>query len=77
MLGSTTRRTHAEEKEHAYPQTHSGMTGVQTLVPIMLDHVAAGRLTLERPRGPDERGPQRIFGIANKGRIAVGYSTRT
>src|SRR6185437_14821327 len=35
-----------EEKAHPYPKTHSGMTGVQTLVPIMLDHVNAGRLTL-------------------------------
>ena len=35
-----------EEKAHAYPKTHSGMTGVQTLVPIMLDHVNAGRLSL-------------------------------
>ena len=35
-----------EEKAQPYPKTHSGMTGVQTLVPIMLDHVNAGRLSL-------------------------------
>ena len=35
-----------EEKAHPYPKTHSGMTGVQTLVPLMLDHVNAGRLSL-------------------------------
>jgi dihydroorotase len=62
-----------EEKSHAYPKTHSGMTGVQTLVPIMLDHVNAGRLSLARFVDLTSAGPARIFGIAGKGRIAVGY----
>jgi dihydroorotase len=49
------------------------MTGVQTLVPIMLDHVNAGRLTLERLVDMTSAGPKRLFGIARKGRIAAGY----
>ena len=49
------------------------MTGVQTLVPIMLDHVNAGRLTLARFVDLTSAGPARMFGIAGKGRIAVGY----
>jgi dihydroorotase len=49
------------------------MPGVQTLVPVMLDHVNAGRLTLARLVDLTSAGPQRIFGIAAKGRIAVGY----
>jgi dihydroorotase len=49
------------------------MTGVQTLVPIMLDHVNAGRLTLERFVDLTSHGPKRLFGIAGKGRLAVGY----
>ena len=56
-----------------YPASHSGMPGVQTLVPIMLDHVNAGRLSLERFVDLSSAGPQRIFGLAGKGRIAVGY----
>ncbi len=44
-----------EEKAQPYPKTHSGMTGVQTLVPIMLDHVNAGRLSLAALRRPDQR----------------------
>ncbi len=56
-----------------YPNTPSGMPGVQTLVPLLLDHVAAGRLTLERFVDLTSHGPNRIFGIANKGRLAVGY----
>jgi dihydroorotase len=49
------------------------MTGVQTLVPLMLDHVSNGRLTLERFVDLTSAGPQRLFGIARKGRLAVGY----
>ncbi len=73
VLGSDHAPHTREEKEHAYPATHSGMTGVQTLVPIMLDHVNAGRLTLERFVDLTSAGPKRLFGLARKGRIAVGY----
>jgi len=46
---------------------------VQTLVPVMLDHVNAGRLTLQRFVDLTSAGPSRVYGIANKGRIAAGY----
>ncbi len=49
------------------------MPGVQTLVPVMLTHVAQGRLTLERFVDLTAHGPQRVFGLADKGRLAVGY----
>ena len=62
-----------EEKAHPYPKTHSGMNGVQTLVPIMLDHVNDGRLSLQRLVDLTSAGPARLFGIAAKGRIAAGY----
>lgn len=73
ILGSDHAPHTHEEKHHAYPASHSGMTGVQTLVPVMLDHVAAGRLTLERFVDLSSAGPARLFNIAAKGRIAVGY----
>jgi len=73
VLGSDHAPHTRDEKEHPYPQSHSGMTGVQTLVPIMLDHVNAGRLSLERFVDLTSHGPQRLFGIRNKGRIAIGY----
>ena len=73
ILGSDHAPHTREEKDHPYPQSHSGMTGVQTLVPIMLDHVNAGRMSLERFVDMTSAGPQRLFGIAGKGRIAVGY----
>ncbi|MEL6782561.1 MAG: amidohydrolase family protein, partial [Pseudomonadota bacterium] len=62
-----------EEKSKPYPASPSGMPGVQTLVPVMLTHVNAGKLTLRRFVELTSAGPQRVFGIANKGRIAEGY----
>ena len=62
-----------EEKARPYPRSPSGLTGVQTTVPIMLNHVAQGRLTLQRFVDLMSAGPARIFGIAGKGRIALGY----
>jgi dihydroorotase len=73
VLGSDHAPHTLDEKAKPYPQSPSGMTGVQTLVPIMLDHVNKGRLTLERFVDLTSHGPQRIFNIANKGRIAEGY----
>ncbi|MGD9783569.1 MAG: dihydroorotase [Hyphomicrobiaceae bacterium] len=73
VLGSDHAPHTREEKDHAYPASHSGMTGVQTLVPVMLDHVNAGRLSLARFVDLTSHGPQRLFGIVGKGRIAVGY----
>jgi len=39
----------------------------------MLTHVAEGRLTLERLVDLTSHGANRIFGLADKGRLAVGY----
>src|SRR5262245_15448641 len=73
VLGSDHAPHTREEKAKTYPASPSGMTGVQTLVPIMLDHVHAGRLSLLRFVDLTSAGPARLFGIAAKGRIAVGY----
>ncbi len=73
VIGSDHAPHTLEEKAKPYPQSPSGMPGVQTLVPIMLDHVNAGRLSLSRFVDLTSHGPARIFGIAGKGRIAVGY----
>jgi dihydroorotase len=62
-----------DEKAQPYPASPSGMPGVQTLVPVMLDHVAAGRLTLERLVDLVCAGPARVWGLASKGRLAIGY----
>ena len=73
VLGSDHAPHTLEEKAKPYPASPSGMTGVQTLVPVMLDHVAKGRLSLERFVDLTSASPQRIFGLSGKGRIAVGW----
>lgn len=65
---------HARDaKEKPWPTCHSGLTGVQTLVPVMLDHVNAGRLSLGRMVDLMSAGPARVYGVAGKGRLAAGY----
>ena len=73
ILGSDHAPHTLEEKARPYPQSPSGMPGVQTLVPVMLDHVARGRMSLQRFMDMTSAGPARLFGIAGKGRIAAGY----
>ena len=73
VLGSDHAPHTKDEKARVYPASPSGMPGVQTLLPIMLTHVAEGRLSLERLVDLTSHGPQRIFGLADKGRVAEGY----
>ena len=73
VLGSDHAPHTREEKARPYPQSPAGMPGVQTLVPVMLTHVAEGRLSLERFIDLTSHGAQRVFAIANKGRMAVGW----
>ena len=73
VLGSDHAPHTLEEKARLYPASPSGMPGVQTLLPVMLTHVAAGKLSLERLVDLTSAGAQRVFGTAGKGRMAVGY----
>ncbi|GAA5103768.1 dihydroorotase [Bartonella jaculi] len=73
VLGSDHAPHTLEEKRKPYPASPSGMTGVQTTVAIMLTHVNAGKISLERFVDLTSHGPSRIFGISRKGRLAVGY----
>jgi len=73
VLGSDHAPHTIEEKANPYPASPSGMPGVQTLLPLLLDHVAKGRTTLARLIDLTSAGPQRVFGLVGKGRIAAGY----
>jgi dihydroorotase len=73
VIGSDHAPHTREEKQQAYPSSPSGMPGVQTLVPLMLDHVNKGCLSLQRFVDLTSHGPNRLFGIAGKGRLARGY----
>ena len=73
VIGSDHAPHTLEEKARPYPHSPSGMTGVQTIVPLLLDHMNAGRVSLARLVDLTSAGPARLFGIAQKGRVAVGY----
>lgn len=62
-----------DEKAKPYPASPSGMPGVQTLLPLLLDHLSAGRVTLERVVDLTSAGAVRLFGLTAKGRIAPGF----
>ena len=73
VVGSDHAPHTAEAKALPYPKSPSGMPGVQTLLPLLLDHANAGRLTLQRLVDLTSAGAGRLFQIAGKGRLAVGY----
>jgi dihydroorotase len=73
VIGSDHAPHTLEEKAGSYPATPSGMTGVQTLLPLMLDHCHHGRLSLERLVELTSANAARLFGIAGKGALEVGY----
>ena len=60
-------------KEKEYPNSPSGMPGVQTLLPVMLNHVNDGKLSLKQFINLVCENPVKIFGIKNKGFIKKGY----
>jgi dihydroorotase len=72
VIGSDHAPHTREEKARPYPASPSGMPGVQTLLPVMLTHVHEGRLSLPRLVELVASGPARVYGIARKGRIAIG-----
>ena len=73
VLGTDHAPHTLEEKAMPYPASPSGMPGVQTLVPLMLDWVSKGALSLERFVDMTSHGVQRVWGLVGKGRLAVGY----
>tara|TARA_Y100000590_G_scaffold305488_1_gene344579 strand:- start:110 stop:1420 length:1311 start_codon:yes stop_codon:yes gene_type:complete len=62
-----------KDKEKTYPNSPSGMPGVQTLVTLMLNHINEGKLTLEQFVNFVCENPVKIFGIQDKGFIKKDY----
>ena len=73
MLTSAHNPISVDQKDQDYPNCPSGAPSVQTMVPLMLDQVSKGAISLETLADLTSAGPARIFNVANKGRIAVGY----
>ncbi len=61
-----------EEKEADYWEAPSGVPGLETMLPLLLDAVNKGRMTLQQLARLTSENPARLFGIKNKGRIAIG-----
>lgn len=72
VIGSDHAPHTVEEKNKGYPNTPSGMPGVQTILPVMLNHVNDGRLSLEKLTQMMTENVRDIFKLKNKGRIQVG-----
>ena len=73
VLGSDHAPHTKENKKKIYPNSPSGMPGVQTIFPVMLDHVNNNKLSLEQLIKLMCENPCKIFGIKNKGFIKEGY----
>ncbi len=72
VLGSDHAPHLKKNKDKEYPNTPSGMPGVQTIFPVMLDHVNNGKLSLQQLINLMCENPCKIFGIKNKGYIKEG-----
>lgn len=62
-----------EEKAQPYPKSPSGMPGVQTMLPVLLDYCSQGRLTIEKVVRMGAERPAELYGIANKGHIKPSF----
>jgi len=62
-----------KNKQKEYPDSPSGMPGVQTLLPVMLNHINEGRLKLDQLVKLLCENPTNIFRIQNKGFINKSF----
>jgi len=73
VIGSDHAPHTKEEKDKGYPHSPSGMPGVQTILNIMLDHVNAGKLSLEKLVDLLSQRPAELYSLKNKGKLMLGY----
>ena len=73
VIGSDHAPHTLTEKQKKYPQSPSGMPGVQTLLPLMLDHVHRGQLSLNQLVRMACVMPAKIYSLKNKGMIQIGF----
>jgi len=73
VLGSDHAPHTKEEKQRTYPNSPSGLTGVQTILPLMLNHVNEGKLSLSKLVELLCYNPAQLFKIKNKGELKVGF----
>ncbi|MGK7883322.1 MAG: dihydroorotase, partial [Crocosphaera sp.] len=62
-----------EEKGKAYPNSPSGMPGVETSLPLMLTQAMAGKCSVSQVSSWMSTKPAEAYKIPNKGLIKTGY----
>lgn len=60
------------EKDASILEAPSGVPGVETALPLLLEEVRQGRLTFDRVRDLTAANPARLFDLPQKGRIESG-----
>ncbi len=73
IIGSDHAPHTLSEKKKKYPSSPSGMVGIQTLVPVMLNFVNQSKLSIFDFVRLTSENPCKIFNIINKGKIINNY----
>ncbi len=73
VIGSDHAPHTKEEKLKPYPESPSGMPGVQTLLPIMLNHVNNGKMSIFKLCELISTNPAKLYKALNKGEIKLNY----
>lgn len=73
VLGSDHAPHTFQEKQGIYPNTPSGLPGVQTMSVLMLNHVHEGRLSLFDVNRLLATNPVKLWGVRNRGYIHPGF----
>ncbi len=73
FLGSDHAPHTLAEKQLEYPNSPSGMPGVETALPLMLTHMTAGKCTLAELQRWMCSGPAEHYRIPNKGKLLEGW----
>lgn len=73
VIGSDHAPHTREEKLKPYPDSPSGMPGVQTLLPIMLNHLNNGKIGIHKLCKLISTNPAKLYQAENKGEIKLNY----
>lgn len=73
VVGSDHAPHTREEKADAYPHSPAGMPGVQTILPLMLNHMAEGKLSLEKLVALTSLNAKKLFKLREKGTVVEGH----
>ena len=73
VLGSDHAPHTIEEKQSTYPNSPSGMPGVQTMLPLMLNEVSKNKIKLSKLVSLLCTRPAEIYRMKNRGKIEEGY----